>query len=78
MFFKEKIGVAYELNDSLDDGEYIIDLYIVYLDKSKYEFKFYKKIFNLSVEPLYNLIDEIEAKPINYYKSQDFGKGLKS
>ena len=36
MFFKEKIGVAYVLDDSIDNGEYILDLYIVYLDKSQY------------------------------------------
>ena len=78
MFFKDKIGVAYVLDDSIDSGEYILDLYIVYLDKSQYEFKLYKKISNFSLEPLYNLIDEVEAKPIDYYKSQDFGKGLKS
>lgn len=77
MFFRNKVGMAYELDESLINGNYTLSLYVVCLNCDKYEYKFYKKISKMYVEPLYELIDEVGAKPLEYYKGQDFGRQLK-
>lgn len=77
MFFKNKVGMAYELDDSFEKGKFILYLYTVHLNNGSYEYRLYKKVSSLNLEVFYKMIEEVGAKPKSYYMGQDFGRKLK-
>lgn len=75
--FKGKVGIAYKIIEDFESAKYLLCLYKVVLDEGQYVFIKYKEVKSFSFESLYNLIEEIGAKPTDYYAGQDFGKKLR-
>ena len=76
MFFRNKVGMAYELDESLLNGNYTLSLYAVCLSDGEYEYKLEAKLSSPSVKPFYKIIEDVNAKPLEHYKGQDFGRKL--
>lgn len=75
--FGNVIGIAYEITEDFDTDSYLLQLYKVKLSDGQYKLVKFKKTRSLSYEPLYDLINKFDAKYIDYYAGQDFGRQLR-